>query len=45
MLIKKFVTFWLPLSVGIVAAIIFWVTVIGVFMSDPNFTSLTPTSL
>jgi hypothetical protein len=39
MLVKKFITFWVPLSVGVVAAIIFWVTVISVILSDPDFVS------
>jgi hypothetical protein len=33
------VTFWLPLAVGIVAAIIFWSALGGVFLSDPDFIS------
>jgi hypothetical protein len=41
MLVKGFITFWLPLSVGVIAAVIFWVTVFTVFLSDPNFTNLT----
>jgi hypothetical protein len=37
LLVKKVITFWLPLSVGVLAAIIFWVTVSMVFLSDPDF--------
>ena len=33
----KSVVFWIPLTIGVVAAIIFWVTVSSVFLSDPGF--------
>jgi hypothetical protein len=39
MLVKKFITFWVPLSVGVIAAIIFWATVTSVILSDPDFMS------
>jgi uncharacterized BrkB/YihY/UPF0761 family membrane protein len=39
LLLSKRVTFWLPLAVGIVAAIIFWSALGGVFLSDPDFIS------
>src|SRR4051812_39212468 len=35
----KVVVFWIPLTIGVVAAIIFWAVVISVFMSDPGFLS------
>ena len=35
----KAVVFWIPLTIGVVAAIIFWATVIIVFMSDAGFVS------
>ncbi|MES1170438.1 MAG: DUF6264 family protein, partial [Leifsonia sp.] len=35
----KVVVFWIPLAIGVVAAIIFWVTVFTVILSDPSFTS------
>ena len=42
MLVKKFITFWVPLAAGVLAAIIFWATVVAVFLSDPAFMTLTP---
>jgi hypothetical protein len=44
MLVKKYITFWVPLSVGVIAAIIFWVTVFTVIMSDPDFMTTYGTS-
>ena len=35
----KVVVFWIPLAIGVVAAIIFWATVITVILSDPSFIS------
>jgi hypothetical protein len=35
----KIVVFWIPLAIGVVAAIIFWATVITVILSDPSFVS------
>jgi hypothetical protein len=35
----RIVVFWIPLVIGVLAAIIFWVTLIGVFLSDPAFVS------
>jgi hypothetical protein len=40
LLISKRVAFWLPLAAGVIAAIIFWSALGGVFLSDPDFTSL-----
>lgn len=38
MLIRgRIVVFWIPLAAGVVAAIIFWVTVFSVLTSDPSF--------
>jgi hypothetical protein len=37
LLIKKKVAFWAPLAAGIIAAIIFWVVALQVFMSIPGF--------
>jgi hypothetical protein len=39
MLIAKRITFWVPLAIGVVAAIVFWVTVVAAIMSDPAFVS------
>ncbi|HTL40841.1 MAG TPA: DUF6264 family protein [Pseudolysinimonas sp.] len=39
MLVAKRVTFWVPLVIGVVAAIVFWITVIAAIMSDPAFVS------
>ncbi|MGE3194438.1 MAG: DUF6264 family protein [Microbacteriaceae bacterium] len=39
LLISKRVTFWLPLAAGVIAAIIFWAALGGVFLSDPDFIS------
>lgn len=39
LLIAKRVAFWVPLAAGVIAAIIFWGTVMAVFASDPNFVS------
>jgi hypothetical protein len=36
LLITKHVAFWVPLAAGVIAAIIFWVTVIAVVASDPG---------
>ena len=33
----KIVVFWIPLVIGVIAAIIFWVVVISVIASDPAF--------
>ena len=35
----KIVVFWIPLTIGVIAAIVFWATVISVFLSDPAFVS------
>jgi len=35
----KVVVFWIPLTIGVVAAIIFWATVFSVILSDPSFMS------
>ena len=40
LLVKKKIAFYVPLAIGVLAAIIFWVTLIGVFMSDPNFVNM-----
>jgi len=37
LLLSKRVAFWLPLAAGVLAAIIFWTALGGVFLSDPNF--------
>jgi hypothetical protein len=37
LLITKRVAFWVPLSAGVLATIIFWTTVISVVMTDPAF--------
>ncbi|MFT4028418.1 MAG: DUF6264 family protein, partial [Protaetiibacter sp.] len=40
LLVKKKIAFYVPLSIGVLAAIIFWVTVFGVLLSDPQFTTV-----
>ncbi len=35
----RIVVFWIPLAIGVVAAIIFWATVFSVITSDPGFLS------
>lgn len=35
----RVVVFWIPLTIGVVAAIIFWTTVFSVILSDPSFMS------
>lgn len=35
----RIVVFWIPLTIGAIAAIIFWVTLASVLLSDPNFVS------
>jgi hypothetical protein len=35
----RIVVFWIPLTAGVVAAIIFWATIFVVFLSDPGFTA------
>jgi len=35
----KVVVFWIPLTIGVVAAVIFWATVFSVILSDPSFMS------
>jgi hypothetical protein len=35
----RIVVFWIPLTAGVIAAIIFWVTVFAVILSDPGFIS------
>jgi hypothetical protein len=37
LLLTKRVAFWVPLTAGVIAAIIFWGTFIAVFLSDPGF--------
>ena len=39
MLVAKRITFWVPLVIGAIAAIVFWVTVVAAIMSDPAFVS------
>ena len=41
LLVKRFIAFWVPLAAGVIAAIIFWATLMGVLLSDPN---LVPTN-
>ncbi len=33
----RIVVFWVPLATGLAAAIIFWVVIFSVILSDPNF--------
>ncbi len=33
----RIVVFWIPLAIGVVAAVVFWVTVFSVITSDPGF--------
>lgn len=36
-LLKRAIAFWIPLSAGLIAGMIFWVTILTVFLSDPGF--------
>ena len=36
-LVRKWVVFYIPLVAGIIAAVIFWVSLVGIFLSDPGF--------
>ena len=44
MLVKKFITFWVPLTAGVIAAIIFWGTIFAVILSDPDFVNMSGNS-
>ena len=35
----RIVVFWIPLAIGVVAAIIFWSTLVSILLNDPGFTS------
>jgi hypothetical protein len=37
LLIKNKVAFWVPLAAGVIAAIVFWGTLMAAIMSDPSF--------
>ena len=37
LLITRKIAFWVPLTAGVIAAIIFWSTLVGIMMSDPGF--------
>jgi hypothetical protein len=39
LLLTKRVAFWVPLAAGVLAAIIFWATLMGVLLSDPALVS------
>ncbi|HEX7834583.1 MAG TPA: DUF6264 family protein [Pseudolysinimonas sp.] len=39
LLITRHVAFWAPLGAGVIAAIIFWATVVSVMLSDPAIVS------
>jgi hypothetical protein len=39
LLLRRRVAFWLPLGAGVLAAIIFWSTLVVILMSDPTFVS------
>lgn len=42
---RRIVVFWIPLVAGVIAAIVFWVALYSVILSDPDFiASLTATS-
>lgn len=36
MLLQRRIAFWVPLTIGVIAAIVFWSTLTGVLLSDPN---------
>jgi len=40
LIVKRKISFYIPLIAGVIAAIIFWTVVIGIFMSDPNLTNI-----
>ena len=35
----RIVVFWIPLVIGVIAAIIFWSTLVSILLNDPGFTS------
>ena len=36
LLVKRKIAFYVPLAAGVLAAIIFWVAIIALMMTDPN---------
>jgi len=39
LLVKKKIAFYVPLAAGVIAAVVFWGTLVAVIMSDPNLVS------
>lgn len=39
LMLRGVVAFWIPLAAGLIAAVIFWTTLTGVFLSDPGLMS------
>jgi len=39
LLVKKKIAFYVPLTAGVIAAIVFWATIVTVMASDPDFAS------
>ncbi|HWH27225.1 MAG TPA: DUF6264 family protein [Pseudolysinimonas sp.] len=39
LLVTRRIAFWVPLTVGVIAAIIFWATIFSVMLSDPDLMS------
>lgn len=37
LLVKRKIAFWVPLTAGVLAAIVFWGTLVAVVLSDPSF--------
>ncbi|WP_167051418.1 DUF6264 family protein [Salinibacterium sp. ZJ77] len=40
LILKRKIAFYVPLSAGVLSAIIFWAVMFSVFLSDPNFVSM-----
>jgi hypothetical protein len=42
LLVKNKIAFWVPLTAGVVAAIIFWGALFAIVLSDPSFMTINP---
>jgi hypothetical protein len=42
LLLRRKVAFWIPLTAGVIAAVIFWAMLFTIFLSDPDFTTRVP---
>jgi len=39
LLVTRRIAFWVPLTAGVIAAIVFWGTLMGILLSDPDLIS------